>query len=162
MTEACSQVTTTARRCPARACAGRRTARSWSPARPSARAAAASWPPGDLGAFDGRRRAADPRPQGRHDHLAAGENVAPAEVEAVLEAHPRWPRRPCTRAAGPGVGRGDRRDSSSRDGAARQSRTSSTGCCADRLARFKVPKAFAFAAFLPRTPSGKLLRGSLR
>ena len=34
--------------------------------------------------------------------------------------------------------------------------------CADRLARYKVPKAFSFAAFLPRTPSGKLLRRSLR
>ena len=34
--------------------------------------------------------------------------------------------------------------------------------CAARLARFKVPKVFEFAEQLPRTESGKLLRGKLR
>ena len=33
--------------------------------------------------------------------------------------------------------------------------------CAKRLARFKVPKAIGFAASLPRTESGKLLRREL-
>ena len=33
--------------------------------------------------------------------------------------------------------------------------------CAARLARFKVPKAIAFADGLPRTQSGKLLRRQL-
>jgi acyl-coenzyme A synthetase/AMP-(fatty) acid ligase len=33
--------------------------------------------------------------------------------------------------------------------------------CAARLARFKVPKAIAFAERLPRTESGKLLRREL-
>ena len=34
--------------------------------------------------------------------------------------------------------------------------------CAESLASFKVPKRFEFAAELPRTPSGKLLRRELR
>ena len=33
--------------------------------------------------------------------------------------------------------------------------------CAERLARFKVPKAIEFAQGLPRTQSGKLLRHHL-
>jgi acyl-CoA synthetase (AMP-forming)/AMP-acid ligase II len=33
--------------------------------------------------------------------------------------------------------------------------------CAERLARFKVPKAFEFVEDLPRTASGKLLRRQL-
>jgi o-succinylbenzoate---CoA ligase len=91
--------------------------------------------------------------------ISGGENVAPAEVEAVLEAHelvseagvhavedPEW-------------------------GEAIVATVVATGpvtenelyeWCADRLASYKVPKAYTFAAFLPRTPSGKLLRRSLR
>ena len=34
--------------------------------------------------------------------------------------------------------------------------------CSATLAGFKVPKRFEFAAELPRTPSGKLLRRALR
>ena len=33
--------------------------------------------------------------------------------------------------------------------------------CAERLAGFKVPKSISFAAVLPRTQSGKLLRREL-
>jgi fatty-acyl-CoA synthase len=34
--------------------------------------------------------------------------------------------------------------------------------CRGRLAPFKVPKGFTFAADLPKTPSGKLIRRQLR
>ena len=34
--------------------------------------------------------------------------------------------------------------------------------CAERLAGYKVPKAFERVSRLPRTPSGKLLRRDLR
>jgi len=113
---------------------------------------------GDLGEFmaDGALRI-----EGRKADtiISGGENVAPAEVEAVLEAHPM--------VAEAGVHSADDPEW----GEAIVATVVTTGpvsedelyeWCADRLARYKVPKAFSFAAFLPRTPSGKLLRRSLR
>jgi acyl-coenzyme A synthetase/AMP-(fatty) acid ligase len=47
-----------------------------------------------------------------------------------------------------------------RDGAAVQA-DELQAFCAEKLARFKVPKAIAFADALPRTQSGKLLRREL-
>jgi O-succinylbenzoic acid--CoA ligase len=113
---------------------------------------------GDLGEFmaDGALRI-----EGRKADtiISGGENVAPAEVEAVLEAHPM--------VAEAGVHAVDDPEW----GEAIVATVVTVGpvsedelyeWCADRLARFKVPKEFSFAAFLPRTPSGKLLRRSLR
>ena len=113
---------------------------------------------GDLGEFmaDGALRI-----EGRKADtiISGGENVAPAEVEAVLEAHPM--------VAEAGVHAVDDPEW----GEAIVATVVTTGpvsedelyeWCADRLARFKVPKSYSFAAFLPRTPSGKLLRRSLR
>jgi O-succinylbenzoic acid--CoA ligase len=93
--------------------------------------------------------------------VTGGENVAPSEVEAVLEAHPevleaavlgredpRWGEAVTAivvlvpRAS---VGEGVLRDH-----------------CSERLAPFKVPKRVEFtSAPLPRTRSGKLLRRDL-
>ncbi len=116
---------------------------------------------GDLGAFDddgllqivGRKT---------DTIVTGGENVAPAEVEAILEAHPdvleaavfgrsddQWGEavvalvRPCDQTTPPAID--DLR-----------------AHCAAHLARFKVPKDYKIIATpLPRTASGKLLRREL-
>ena len=90
--------------------------------------------------------------------MTGGENVAPTEVEAVLEGHPA-----VAEAAVHGVPSREwgeavvatvvvRADVSEEDLRAH---------CAARLASFKVPKAIRFADALPRTRSGKLERGRL-
>jgi O-succinylbenzoic acid--CoA ligase len=93
--------------------------------------------------------------------VSGGENVAPAEVEAVLESHPD-----VLEAAV--LGRPDRtwgeavaaivvpRPGAVLDGASLRAH------CAERLAPYKVPKQVDIATDpLPRTQSGKLLRRSL-
>ena len=114
---------------------------------------------GDLGRLDERGRLTI---VGRKSDtiVTGGENVAPAEVEAVLLAHPA--------VADAGVfGRRDPEwgeavvakvvpaDGQEVDGDAL------AAWCRERLAGFKVPKAFEPADDLPRTGSGKLLRRSL-
>jgi O-succinylbenzoic acid--CoA ligase len=111
---------------------------------------------GDLGEWrpDGALRVA-----GRKSAIiSGGENVAPAEVEAVLEAHPdvleaavhgrahpQWGEAVvATVVADPDLEPEELR-----------------AWCAARLATFKVPKEIAFTAALPRTPSGKLARKDL-
>jgi len=92
--------------------------------------------------------------------VSGGENVSPAEVEAVLLAHPA--------VADAGVhGRPDPRWGEAvvatvvlHDGAEAEAEELRAHV-ASQLARFKVPKQIAFAATLPRTPSGKLLRREL-
>jgi o-succinylbenzoate---CoA ligase len=92
--------------------------------------------------------------------ISGGENVAPTEVEAVLEAHPavleaavfgapdeRWGEAVCALVVareGPALDLDELRRH-----------------CAARLPGFKVPKTIALARALPRTPSGKLRRGEL-
>jgi o-succinylbenzoate---CoA ligase len=114
---------------------------------------------GDVGAFDDRGRL---HVTGRKAEtiISGGENVAPAEVEAVLLAHPA--------VADAGVhGRADREWGEAvvatvvvRDGAAVEA-DELRDFCAERLARYKVPKTIGFAEGLPRTESGKLLRREL-
>ena len=111
---------------------------------------------GDLGSLDAAGRL---RVTGRRAEtiVTGGENVAPTEVEAVLEQHPavlealvegrtdaQWGEAIAARVvlkAGASVAEGELRE-----------------FCASRLAGFKVPKTVEFEAALPRTPSGKLLR----
>jgi o-succinylbenzoate---CoA ligase len=92
--------------------------------------------------------------------VTGGENVAPAEVEALLEEHPgvaeaavfarphpEWGESVTALfvpATDPPPDAAELRDH-----------------CAERLAGYKVPKAFERVAQLPRTPSGKLLRREL-
>jgi o-succinylbenzoate---CoA ligase len=93
--------------------------------------------------------------------VSGGENVVPAEVEAVLLAHsevvdaavvgredPEWQQAVTAVVvleAGSAVTPDDLRRH-----------------CAESLAGFKVPKRVELAAALPRTPSGKLMRRALR
>ncbi|MGN6190431.1 MAG: o-succinylbenzoate--CoA ligase [Conexibacter sp.] len=92
--------------------------------------------------------------------VSGGENVAPAEVEAVLLTHPA--------VADAGVhGRHDAEWGEAvvatvvlHEGAEAEAEELRAHVAA-QLARFKVPKEIAFAARLPRTASGKLLRREL-
>ena len=94
--------------------------------------------------------------------ISGGENVAPAEVEAVIEAHPG------VREAAV-IGRSDPRWGEAvtaivvvRPGY-EPSVEDLRAHCASALAPYKRPKEFVLvAAPLPRTPSGKLLRRQLR
>jgi O-succinylbenzoic acid--CoA ligase len=92
--------------------------------------------------------------------ISGGENVYPAEVEAVLLSHPcvseaavypladpEWGQR-VSAAVVLHAGR-DLRDGELRD------------WCATRLARFKLPRTIRFVTSLPRTASGKVKRRDL-
>jgi O-succinylbenzoic acid--CoA ligase len=114
---------------------------------------------GDLGALDANGNLAVTGRQA-DTIVTGGENVAPAEVEAVLATHPAvadvavhgaadadWGERiVATIVLAPGV------TATARELA---------GYCRVRMARYKVPKEFRFSLDLPRTQSGKLLRRDL-
>ena len=90
--------------------------------------------------------------------VSGGENVAPAEVEAVLRAHPAVAdagvfARPDPEWGEAVIARVVLRAEASPD--------ELRAFAAERLARFKVPKAVELADALPRTESGKLLRREL-
>src|SRR5262249_50713971 len=114
----------------------------------------------DLGALDEDGRL---RVTGRSSEviISGGQNVSPAEGEAVLEAHPA-----VLEAAV--AGRADERGGEAvtawvvlRDNP-RVPSTELLEHCRERLAPYKVPKEIVLAgAPLPRTPSGKLLRREL-
>ena len=114
---------------------------------------------GDLGSLDasGLLTVAD-----RRDDLivSGGENIYPAEVEAVLRGHPgvvdvvvvgrsdrRWGAVPVAVIVAAGVEPTDE---------------ALTAHCRAALARYKVPVAFERVAELPRSAGGKLLRHQVR
>jgi O-succinylbenzoic acid--CoA ligase len=115
---------------------------------------------GDLGVWeaDGRLRIVGRKAD---TIVTGGENVAPAEVEATLEAHPAV-------AEAAAVGRPDAEWGEAVTALVRVREGASVDAdalrehCAARLARFKVPKDYIFVDEpLPRTGSGKLLRRQL-
>ena len=115
---------------------------------------------GDLGSLDERGflhvtgRVAD-------TIVSGGENVAPAEVEAVLESHPDVLEAVVLGRADPQWGEAVAAIVLMRPGSELEAETLRAHC-AERLARYKVPKQIDFAAApLPRTRSGKLLRREL-
>ena len=114
---------------------------------------------GDLGGLDDRGRL---NVTGRKADtiISGGENVAPAEVEAALLEHPAVADAAVHSRTDPEWGEAVVATVVVRDGLAVDAEEL-RGFCAARLAPFKVPKEIAFAEELPRTQSGKLLRGSL-
>ena len=93
--------------------------------------------------------------------ITGGENVAPAEVEDALLAHPAVAEAAVHARADSRWGEAVVATVVLRPGASATARELREHC-ARRLAGFKVPKAVTFAAELPRTPSGKVVRAALR
>jgi o-succinylbenzoate---CoA ligase len=89
--------------------------------------------------------------------VTGGENVAPAEVEAVLEAHPAVSEAAVHARPDDEWGEAIVATVVLAPGAA-ATVDELRAHVRDRLAGFKVPKHVGFATTLPRTPSGKLLR----
>jgi o-succinylbenzoate---CoA ligase len=115
---------------------------------------------GDLGRFDDRARL---EIIGRKSDtiVSGGENVAPAEVEAVLMEHPAVTDAAVHARRDPEWGEAVVATVVVRDGLSVTPEALRAHCAA-RLAGFKVPKAVGFADRLPRTASGKLLRRQLQ
>jgi O-succinylbenzoic acid--CoA ligase len=116
---------------------------------------------GDLGELDGHGRL---RVSGRKADtiVSGGENVAPAEVEAVLEAHPRVLEAAVLGRVDPQWGEAVTAIVVARAGE-QLDVDELRAHCAGALASYKVPKQIVCAAEpLPRTRSGKLLRRELR
>jgi o-succinylbenzoate---CoA ligase len=90
--------------------------------------------------------------------VSGGENVAPAEVEAVLEAHPDVVEAAVHGRADPEWGEAV---VATVVAAPEVEAEELRAWCAARLAGFKVPKDIAFTVALPRTPSGKVARKEL-
>ncbi|MBA3407236.1 MAG: AMP-binding protein [Solirubrobacterales bacterium] len=115
---------------------------------------------GDLGSIDAAGRLVVTGRKGA-TIISGGENVASAEIEAVLAEHPGVQEaavfgRPhalwgeaITALVVPRAG-------------AELSHRALRAHCLERLAAFKVPKAFELVAALPRTESGKIRRVDLR
>ena len=93
--------------------------------------------------------------------VTGGENVAPVEVEDVLLTHPAVADAAVFAAAGRGVGGGGRGVRGAPATGATVAAEELRAFCAERLAGFKVPKAFEFVSGLPRSQTGKLLRREL-
>jgi O-succinylbenzoic acid--CoA ligase len=92
--------------------------------------------------------------------VTGGENVAPAEVEAVLLDHPAVAEAAVHARPHPEWGEAVVATVILRPGAD-VAEEALRAHCAARLAGYQVPKAIAFATALPRTPSGKLARRKL-
>ncbi len=116
---------------------------------------------GDLGRLDaaGRLFVAD-----RRDDLvvSGGENVSPAEVEAVLAAHPAIADAGVAGRPDPAWGAVPVAGIVLHAGVQDPGDDALRAWCRDRLAPAKVPAAFVRLAALPRTAAGKLRRRDLR
>ena len=112
---------------------------------------------GDLGTLDAEGRLTV---TGRAADIivTGGENVAPGEVEAVLEAHPAVAEAAVHGRPDPQWGEAVVATVVLR---APAGEAELIAHCAGALATFQVPKAIAFVDALPRTASGKVRRGEL-
>jgi o-succinylbenzoate---CoA ligase len=115
---------------------------------------------GDLGAFDASGRLTI---VGRRADtiITGGENVAPAEVEAVLLEHPAVADAAVLGRPDPEWGEAVVAQVVLRDGGEADA-DDLRGHCAARLAPFKVPKSYEAVTEVPRGVTGKLLRRQLR
>jgi O-succinylbenzoic acid--CoA ligase len=114
---------------------------------------------GDLGAFDDRGLLVISGRRG-DTIITGGENVSPVEVEEVLLTHPQVADAAVIGRPDPEWGEALVAFVVGRDGGAVEP-DELRAHCRNHLAPFKVPKRVEFVPELPRTPSGKLLRGQL-
>jgi O-succinylbenzoic acid--CoA ligase len=115
---------------------------------------------GDLGHIDSQGRLVVTGRKG-DVIISGGENVSPAEVEAVVAEHADVAEVAVFARPHALWGEAITALVVARDGA-ELSQAELRAHCLDRLARFKVPKAFELVSALPRTESGKVRRGELR
>ena len=93
--------------------------------------------------------------------ISGGENVYPAEVEAVLVAHPDVSEAAVIGVADAKWGEVGHAAIVLRPGAPADA-AAILGYCDARLAKYKLPKAVHFLDALPRTASGKVVKAELR
>jgi O-succinylbenzoic acid--CoA ligase len=93
--------------------------------------------------------------------ITGGENVSPAEVESALAEHPDVAEAAVFARPHPLWGEAITALVVARDGA-QITQGALRAHCLERLAGFKVPKAFELVDELPRTASGKVRRAQLR
>jgi o-succinylbenzoate---CoA ligase len=115
---------------------------------------------GDLGRIDDQGRLIVTGRKG-DVIISGGENVSPAEVEAVLAEHPDVAESAVFARPHPLWGEAITALVVPREGAELE-QGALRAHCLERLAGFKVPKAFELVAELPRTGSGKVRRADLR
>jgi fatty-acyl-CoA synthase len=92
--------------------------------------------------------------------ISGGENIYPAEVEAVLAAHPDVVEAAVIGVSHPKWGQVPRAvvvlRQLSETNAMETHREALRAFCRERLAKYKVPESFEFVASLPRTGAGKI------
>jgi O-succinylbenzoic acid--CoA ligase len=115
---------------------------------------------GDLGHIDSQGRLVVTGRKG-DVIISGGENVSPAEVEAVVAEHADVAEVAVFARPHALWGEAITALVVARDGA-ELTQAELRAHCLHRLARFKVPKAFELVSALPRTESGKVRRGELR
>jgi O-succinylbenzoic acid--CoA ligase len=115
---------------------------------------------GDLGRLDDQGRLIVTGRKG-DVIITGGENVSPAEIEAVIAEHPGVAESAVFARPHPLWGEAVTALVVPRDGATLQP-AELRAHCLERLAGFKVPKAFEVVSELPRTESGKVRRADLR
>jgi o-succinylbenzoate---CoA ligase len=116
---------------------------------------------GDIGRLDpdGRLTVIDRRT----DRIVrGGENISPAEVEAVLESHPSVAEVAVVARRDPTFGHVPVATIVVRPDGPDPGDEALTTFCRERLAGYKVPVAFTRVEALPRTKSGKIKRAELR
>lgn len=93
-------------------------------------------------------------------YISGGENVSPAEIEAVLATHPRIAEAAVISQPDPKWGEVGVAVVVARDAALTAADV--LAFCADRLARFKLPKRVVFVPALPRNAMGKVIKTELQ
>lgn len=93
--------------------------------------------------------------------ISGGENVYPAEIEAVLLSHPSIAEAGVTGVTHESWGQAPVAFVALREGAPPLAEKDALAFCRERLATYKVPARVYFVAALPRNASNKLLRREL-
>jgi fatty-acyl-CoA synthase/long-chain acyl-CoA synthetase len=94
--------------------------------------------------------------------ISGGVNIYPAEIEAVLVAHPDVADAAVFGIPDEEWGEGVHAVVSGYDGAAPPDDASLQAFCREHLAGYKVPRSFSAMEEIPRTASGKILKRELR